>query len=149
MHKSDKTYLNIQGKLIINGISSIGRGCRLDIAKNATVTKGDGGYMNANTLLIISHRLNIGDNCAISWDCQFLDDDFHELQYEGKKESDNAIIIGNNVWIGCGAKIYKGTRIPDGCVVASDSVVKGVFTSEASLIAGSPAKVIKENVSWK
>jgi acetyltransferase-like isoleucine patch superfamily enzyme len=95
------------------------------------------------------HELTIGDNCLISWDCQFLDDDFHEIIYANKKNSENSIKIGNNVWIGCGVKIYKGTVIQDNCVIASNSIVRGVFNSQNSLIGGNPAKIIKENINWK
>lgn len=52
------------------------------------------------------------------------------------------------MWIGCGVKIYKGTVIPEGCVIASDTIVKGVFEIENSLIGGNPARVIKENIKW-
>ncbi len=149
IHKSDKTYLNVKGKLIIKNNYSIGRGCRFDIGENAIVSIGTGGYINSNTNLIIMHSLQIGDNCAISWNCQFLDEDFHEINYSGKKSTQNSIVIGNNVWIGCGVKIYKGTVIPDGCVIASDTIVKGVFETENSLIGGNPARVIKENIQWE
>ena len=149
INHSDKTYLNINGKLKFNGNYSIGRGCRFDIGKNGHISIGKGGYIIANTTFIIMHKLTIGDNCAISWDCQFLDEDFHEIQYLGKKTNQKSIEIGNNVWIGCGVKIYKGTFIPDNCVIASNSIVKGVFTCENTLIGGNPAKVIKENIEWK
>lgn len=148
-HKNDVTLLNIQGKLKINGNYSIGRGCRIDIAKNADVTIGNGGYINVNSNLIIMNGLTIGDNTIISWNCEFLDDDFHEINYEGKKEYNKKIIIGSNVWIGSGVKIYQGTVITNGSVVAANSVVKGVFTEEKILIAGFPAKKIKENITWK
>ncbi len=94
------------------------------------------------------HKLKIGDNCAISWNCQFLDEDFHEIKYQGKKETPEEIIIGNKVWIGSNVCVYKGTFIPNGCVIASNSVVKGGFEEENVLIAGNPAKVIKRNISW-
>lgn len=149
VHRTDKTYLNIKGKLSIKDNYSIGRGCRFDIGENAIVTIGSGGYINYNTCLIIMYNLHIGDNCAISWNCQFLDDDFHNIEYSGKRTINNSIIIGNNVWIGCGVKIYKGTVIPDGCVIASDTIVKGVFEIENSLIGGNPARVIKENIQWE
>lgn len=149
MNKADKTYLNIKGQLQIQGKYSIGRGCRIDIGKDALVTIGNGGYINANTNIIIMHRLAIGDNCAISWDCQFLDDDFHIITYEGKKSIDSSIIIGNHVWIGCGVKIYKGTVIPNGCVIASNSIVRGKFDIENSILAGNPAIVIKKSIEWK
>ncbi|WP_369769603.1 hypothetical protein [Flavobacterium sp. WC2416] len=148
-HKTDKTYLNIKGKLVFKGKYSIGRGCRFDIGENALVTIGSGGYINCNTNVIIMHSLEIGNNCAISWNCQFLDEDFHEIEYEKKKPVQNSIVIGNNVWIGCGVKIYKGTVIPNGCIIASDTIVKGVFEIENSLIGGNPARVLKERVSWK
>jgi len=149
IHKSDKTYINVNGKLKFKGNYSIGRGCRFDIGPNGVVSIGNGGYITANTTFIIMHKLTIGDNCAISWDCQFLDEDFHEILYEGKKSYEKSIVIGNNVWIGCGVKIYKGTVIPNNCVIASNSVVKGVFKEENTLIGGNPAKTIKENIHWK
>lgn len=149
MHKTDRTYLNIQGKLKLTGPYSIGRGCRFDIAEKAVMSIGKGGYINANSTFIIMHGLTIGDNCVISWDCQFLDEDFHEITYEGKTITPNEITIGDNVWIGCGVKIYKGAVIPNGCVIAANSIVKGVFTKQNTLIGGHPAKVIKENVNWK
>lgn len=71
VHRSVVTFLNIQGKLILEDKYSIGRGCRFDIAKNAEVTIGKGGYINANCTFVIMHGLSIGDNCIISWDCQF------------------------------------------------------------------------------
>jgi acetyltransferase-like isoleucine patch superfamily enzyme len=149
MHKSDVTLLNVQGKLKLSSPYSIGRGCRFDIAKNANMTVGKGGYINANSTFIIMHGLTIGDNCVISWDCQFLDEDFHQIDYEGIKKVLNEIYIGNNVWIGCGVRIYKGSIIPDGCVIAANSVVKGTFLEKNSLIGGHPSRVIKQNVSWK
>jgi acetyltransferase-like isoleucine patch superfamily enzyme len=149
MHRSDKTFLNIKGNLKFNGKYSIGRGCRFDVGENATVLIGKGGYINCNSSVIIMHHLSIGDNCSISWNCQFLDEDFHTINYENKKEGLNSINIGNHVWIGCGVKIYKGTHVANGCVIASDSVVKGKFSAENCLIGGNPAKVLKENIQWK
>lgn len=149
MYKSDKTLLNIKGKAVFHGDYSIGRGCRIDIDEKAFLEVGKTGYLNVNSNFIIRHGLKIGDDCAISWGCQFLDDDFHHIKYENQKERDPKIVIGNHVWIGSNVSIYKGTRIPDGCVVAADSSVRGVFTEKDSLIAGNPARVIKSNVSWK
>jgi NDP-sugar pyrophosphorylase family protein len=114
MHKRDRTYFNVKGKLKIEGSYSIGRGCRFDIGENAVVSIGNGGYMNCNSTIVITHGLTIGNNCSISWNCQFLDEDFHKIEYDGKKDTINSIVIGNQVWIGCGVKIYKGTVIQDG-----------------------------------
>ncbi len=148
VHRYDRTFLNIEGKLHIAGNFSIGRGCRIAVGEHAEVSIGQGGYINANTRLIIMHKLEIGNNCNISWDCQLLDEDFHTVNYPGKKPKEKGITIGDNVWIGCGAKIYQGTVIPAGCIIAADAVVRGVFTLENCIIGGNPARVIRENASW-
>jgi acetyltransferase-like isoleucine patch superfamily enzyme len=149
MHPKDRTFLNIKGSLSFAGGYNIGRGCRIDIEEGGSVTIGHGGYINTNTSIIIMHGLSIGDNCVISWNCQFLDEDFHSINYEGRLEGDPKISIGDRVWVGCGVKIYKGTQIADGCVVDADSVVRGQFTQANTLIGGNPARVIKENISWQ
>ncbi|GAB6012213.1 acyltransferase [Viscerimonas tarda] len=149
VHKKDWTYLNIQGKFKINGHFSIGKGCRFDIGKNAAV-EVDSSLIKPFTKVIIAHKLHIGKGTAISWNCQLLDEDFHQIEYEGRKNNDeNGIFIGDNVWIGSYTSIYKGAKIPNGCIVASNSVVKGPFAEENVLIAGNPAKIVKRNVSWK
>ena len=148
--KKDYTLLNLRGKIVFRENYSIGKGCRIDVGPNAIIDIGKNGYMNAFTKLIISHSLKIGDNCAISWNCQFLDDDFHTLNYENKKEKqNNGIIIGNKVLIGCNTSIYKGVVIPNGCVIASDSVIKTSFTEENLLIGGNPARILNRNVKWE
>jgi acetyltransferase-like isoleucine patch superfamily enzyme len=149
IHKKDITYLHIRGKMKVLGRFLIGRGCRFDIGPLAEVKLGKGSYINPFSKVIIMHGLEIGENCSISWNCQFLDEDFHLLSYENKKTIiEKRIIIGDNVWIGSNVSVYKGSYIPNGCVVASNSVVKDVFVDENTLIAGNPAKVIKRNIVW-
>ena len=149
--KKDTTILNIRGELVIEGDYYIGRGCRFDIGDEAVVVIGRGGFINCNNKLIIMHGLRIGDNCIISWDCQFLDENFHSFSYEGQIPTNRrkSIEIGNNVWIGNGVKIYQGAIIPDGCVVAAHSVIRGEFKRQNVLIGGMPAREIKSNVKWK
>lgn len=148
VHKYDVTLLNISGSLFFKGNHTIGRGCRFDIAKNAIVIIGRNGYINANSTFIIKHKLTIGNSCVISWNCQILDEDFHEISYSGKILKSNDVSIGNHVWVGCDVKIYKGTIIPDGCVIAAGSMVRGIFTDANTLIGGNPAKVIKQKITW-
>lgn len=54
------------------------------------------------------------------------------------------IEIGNNVWIGDKATVLSGVKIGDGAVIAANSVVtKDVLPY--SVVAGNPAKIIKQN----
>lgn len=149
-HNKDITYINCLGKMYAEGNFSIGRGCRIDIGSNAVVKFGENSDINSLTNLIIYNGLSIGNNCTISWNCQFLDTDFHRIEYEcEKEEKDNRIVIGNHVWIGCNVSIMKGVHIGNGCVVAANSLVTSSFEEDNLLIAGSPAKVIKRNISWE
>ena len=58
------------------------------------------------------------------------------------------MVIGNKVWIGCNVTILKNTFVGNNCVIAAGSVVKGTFPDN-TLIAGNPAKAVKQNVDWK
>lgn len=148
MHKYDRTYLNVNGRLVFRGKFSIGKGCRFDIGKGAVAEFGE-GYVNANTMFVIMHGLTMGDGCAVSWGCQFLDEDFHKISFPARHWRDNPIRIGNHVWIGSNVIVLKGSVIPDGCVVASGSVVTRAFEEGSVLIAGNPATVVRENVNWE
>ncbi|PRY28538.1 acetyltransferase-like isoleucine patch superfamily enzyme [Spirosoma oryzae] len=148
-HRNDVTYLNVDGRLDCKGAVSIGRGCRMAIGAQGRIELGSRVFINALSTFIIMHTLRIGDDCNISWECQFLDDDFHEIEYEGRKvQPSSDITLGKHVWVGSRVSIYKGTTIADGCVIAANSVVRGIFDEPNALIAGNPARVVKRNVSW-
>ena len=148
-HPRDKTVVNVEGVLNIGGRYSIGRGCRIFVRKGAVVSIGANGYMNNDTEINIAKSLTIGSNVAIGWKCQFLDSDLHHIEYEGKKPGVDAIEIGNNVWIGCYAHIYRGTVIADNCVIAADAVVRGRFDQPNCLIGGNPARVLRTDINWR
>ena len=61
----------------------------------------------------------------------------------GKK----AATIGNNVFIGTGAKIIGDISIADNCVIGANSVVVKSITESGITVAGVPAKKISDNDS--
>lgn len=144
----DRTLIRVRGQLSFRSGFAVGRGCRFDIGPEAEVSFGQ-GYVNAQSMFVIMHGLTVGDRCAISWGCQFLDEDFHKIEYPGKRCGMNPIVIGDRVWIGSNVTVLKGAVIPDGCVVAAHSVVTSRFDTPNALIAGNPAKVIRQGVSWE
>lgn len=144
----DRTLVRVRGRINVVGKFAIAQGCRIDVGPNA-LFEVRSGYINPFTKIILSHGLSVGDGCAISWGCQFVDDDFHLMnEAEINRLTGKRIVIGDRVWIGADAIVLAGSVIPSGCVVAAGSIVRSVFTDENCLIAGSPARVIRRGVSW-
>ena len=92
--------------------------------------------------------IQIGDYTNIGGNVKILDHDFHPIESEARKRNDmsmvgkKAIIIGENVFIGCNSLILKGSEIGDNSVVGAGSVVCGKFPANV-IIAGNPARIIK------
>lgn len=156
MDGRERGLLRNRGQLTFDGPVSIGAGGRWDIGPEAIVTVGADTYFSPNTLLVASSQIHIGKRCAIGWDVQILDADFHSHGPIGTlDESESAkffrapVEIGQHVWIGSGARIYKGVKIGDGCIVAGGTVVAKSFTEPNALIGGSPARVLKSGVEWR
>lgn len=55
------------------------------------------------------------------------------------------IIIGDNVWIGTNVVILPSVEIGNNCIVGAGSVVTKSFKENNLVIAGNPAKIIKQN----
>ena len=85
------------------------------------------------------------------WNLNVRDTDGHAIIIEGKtKEITKPIKIDDHVWIGADVTILKGTHIKTDSVVASNSIVAGLsVTNPGCLIAGCPAKVKKQSISWE
>lgn len=125
----------------------IARGCTIFV--NGKLSIGENTYIQPNANIVANKEIFIGKNCAISWNFQALDDDLHTIIIDGlEKEKSKKIFIGNRVWIGANSIILKGSNIGNNCIVASGSVVSGIFPDRV-LIGGVPARIIKENVNWK
>lgn len=145
-HPSDKTMLELHGELCTQGNVAIGQGCRIWVGEGARCVLSD-CYISANTLGFIRHGLTIGARSAISWGCQFLDDDWNTVSYAEKRLKPAEITIGEHVWIGSNVSILKGVTVGDGCVVASGSVLTRSYPA-ASLIGGNPGRVLKSGIQW-
>lgn len=143
-----RCYINNRGEIHVSGNVFIAKNVRFDISESSVVTLND-CYIGPETDIISYSGLSIGKGSMVSWRVQILDEDFHLVSYNDKKPKDNKVVIGENCLIGNNVSINKGSIIADGCVVASHSVVNGIFLEKNCLIAGVPAKVVKRNISWE
>ena len=135
--------------MIVEGDFALYQGASIYVGENAILRiKGD-SFLNTNSVLNCFDYIEIGNGTMISDDVRIQDSDNHGVYENGiAKEITKPIIIGDHVWIGKNALILKGVTIGNGAIVAAGSVVvKDV--SAKTLVAGNPAKVIKDNVEWK
>ena len=58
------------------------------------------------------------------------------------------VYIGNHVWVCNGVRIMKGSMIGDDSVIGSNALVSGQSFDSNSLIAGIPAKKVKDGINW-
>ena len=96
--------------------------------------------------------VRIGKDCMFSNKIEFLLGDGHTLYNLDNPQNVNTtnfgITIGNHVWIGHDVKILKDVIIPDNTVIGTSSLVNKQFSKPNTVIAGIPAKVVKENIGW-
>ena len=154
--------VNIGSNVVIDALSKDG----VNIGSNVKI----GDYTRilcTGTIRSIGKGFSIGDNCGIGENCFFgaagginIGSDvimgqnvrFHSENHNFEEPdilirlqgvTNKGIKVGDNCWIGSGVVFLDGAEIGDGCVVAANSVVNKKFNSN-SIIAGTPARVIKE-----
>ena len=94
------------------------------------------------------YLIEIGSNCLISDNINFHTHDggvkvLNAAGYFGGKRMDKMgrIKIGDNCFIGSGARIMMGVVIGDNCIIGANSIVTKSIPSN-SVVGGVPAKVI-------
>lgn len=112
---------------------------------STVIELGEGVFVNWDTRIIAQERISVGARCAISWNVLMLDSDWHSI--DGRPHC-APIEIGEHVLVGAQAVILKGVHVGDGAVIAAGSVVNRDVPAR-TLVAGSPAIVRRENVSWR
>lgn len=114
---------------------------------NGKIRIGDGVGISGATIYAVD-EITIGDHCKIGANVKIVDNDFHPIDPQARREENREKIdhrpihIGKDVFIGMNAIILKGTQLGDGCVVGAGAVVSGKFGPN-SIIAGNPARVIR------
>lgn len=107
-------------------------GCRVpysaQIGKNTVLACGGIGLtIHANSV--------IGENCRIGTCVSIV----------GSKKHKEVPKIGNNVWVGTGARVIGPVKIGNNVVIGANAVVNKDVPDNV-LVAGVPAKIVKENI---
>lgn len=172
--KQKKNFVNywaqLDEKTVLEGHNFIYAKCGLTNCKIGRYTHIGNASIFINTM--------IGRNCSISDHVEIIQGNHpsrnfvstHGMFYlnmEGKEycqnhkfevhkfigeTKENYVIIGNDVWIGKGAKIMEGVTIGDGAIVAAYAVVTKDVPPYA-IVGGIPAKIIRyrfdsKDIEW-
>lgn len=150
----ERTILQIDGTLVVipkrNSVY-IGHGSRICALEKAKIKFGTNFCNTAKGTICCVGNIDFGNNVLTSWDTLIMDTDWHSIQDINTLEifsKTKPISIGNDVWIGTRAVILKGTTIPDNCIIGANSLITKSFDKTNTIIAGNPAKVVKENIKY-
>ena len=96
-------------------------------------------------------KVEIGSECMFSYGIEINCTDQHCIFDENNEliNIGKSVTIGSHVWACKKVTIMKNSNVPDGCVLAEGCVVAKHFDKPNCVIAGVPAKVVKENIRWE
>ena len=158
-------HVTIKGKYLRGELIVIGEGNTIYIDKHIylanmrIVVRGNkceikiGKYVTTGSAYIAcmgkNNYVHIGDDCMLAENVDIWATDTHEIIDKNNNILNHSkpIILKDHVWIGKGTAILKGVTIESGSIVGMSSLVTKDI-EQCTLYAGSPAKKLKENVTW-
>ena len=106
---------------------------------------GNDVVIGRNNIIAVKNLVTIGDYTRIGSDVQIIDHGHGFAKNKLIKDQAAPIgetHVGQDVWIGVGARILMGVRVGNGAVIGANAVVTR-DVPEYAVVAGVPAQVIK------
>ena len=97
---------------------------------------GKGLLIDHGAGVVIGETAEIGDNCLLYQGCT--------LGGTGKDQGKRHPTLGNNVMVGCGAKVLGPFKVGDNSKIAANAVVLESVPPNCTAV-GVPARVVKQN----
>jgi acetyltransferase-like isoleucine patch superfamily enzyme len=118
--------------------------------RNGRIRIGDNTGCSA-AVFSSRNSIVVGNNVKIGGNVRIYDHDYHSVDYlvrrDPQQDFDNeksaSVVIGDDVFIGANAIILKSVTIGDRSVIGAGSVVSLKEIPSDSLVAGNPARVIR------
>ena len=95
-------------------------------------------------------KVTVGEDCMFSSNIFMRNGDSHTIYNTNGLKINYAkdVIIEDKVWVGYGATILKGSVIGENSIIGTQSVVAGLKVPNGSIVAGNPAKILKQEIYW-
>ena len=161
--RPQKLHVQIHGdgNIVRIGYKALLNGLRIEIGSakyrsdHTTLTIGDGFSIASRGRFLLpnsGNRVEIGHRCMFSNEITIRGGEYPHLIFDRGTghylDVSDGIFIGDHVWVGEKAYINKSVTIPDNCIVGALSVLTKRYPESHCVIAGNPARVVKENVVW-
>jgi acetyltransferase-like isoleucine patch superfamily enzyme len=122
--------------------------CHVEVSDRASrIEIGDRTEFNNNVMLKSAGAgISIGRDGLFGAHVEIFDSDFHALHPGRRRDGSQKVApveIGDNVFVGMGARILKGTTIGSDSVIGAGAVVTGSIPAGV-VAAGNPARVIRD-----
>lgn len=125
----------------------IGRFVEISVLKSANLKIGSSVFIGRSVLINVQEKVAIGDFTLVAEHSSIYDNDhvFHFsnnlIRNQGMRT--RSVEIGSDVWIGAKCVVLSGSRIPNGCVLGSNTLFTRKFDGkECSIILGVPGRVV-------
>lgn len=150
---SDKIHIYFFGK---NGKVILGRNIRIKnslnifIGNNALVKIGADTSIVSADIYSAENEVILGQDCMIATGISIRNHDDHhifDISDSRRINYSKRVIIGNHVWIGNYVSLCAGAVIGNGSVIGERAVTSSQFGDNV-LIAGVPARIIREGIIW-
>ena len=121
-------------------------GACIEIVNNGKLTVGQGAS-NVNLTIMCAKEITIGNGVRIGRNVSIRDYNGLHVIINDTYKNYAPVHIGDHCWLCTGCTIMPGVTIGEGSVVAANATVTKDVPPH-SLVGGSPAKVLKENIEW-
>lgn len=144
----DKSFIYIEGGSTLIKKSSFTVSQNSGVIQISTGFTTEGADIRAHE----GKTVSIGRNCMFSSGIFISTTDYHSIISLADSTRNNPakdVTIGNHVWLGRNVDVLKGAIISNDTVVGMGSTVTELLSDEHAVYVGSPARKVKEGVSWK
>lgn len=121
-------------------------GAYIEIVNGGKLTIGQGAA-NVGLTIMCAKEVKIGNGVRIGRNVSIRDWNGPHVIVNDTYTNHAPVNIGDNVWLSTGCTIMPGVTIGEGSVVGAGAIVTKNVPPK-SLVVGSPARIVKQNIEW-
>lgn len=125
----------------------------LIVGDNLHIHIGDRTTAVSVYVLARDRSVRIGADCMISRDVEIRASDVHKVYdlttHERLNPAVQDVVLGEHIWVSANVTISKNVQIANGCIIGAGAFVNKSCETPNCTLAGTPAKVVQENIYWE